>query len=230
VFVRTGTTWTLQQKLLASDGSTDHFFGSSVSLDANTAAIGAPLVLFGTGAAYVFVRTGTAWTQQQKLLASDGAPNDFFGTSLSLSADTVVGGANADDTPAGADAGSAYAFVRTGTTWTEQQKLLASDGAGSDTFGTSVSVSGDTAMIGAPLHDMPASGAGAAYVYVRSGTAWTEQQKLQSSAPPANGLFGFSASLAGDTACIGATGDGPAGSAHVFRAMVPVELEAFTVE
>src|SRR5258705_330072 len=111
VFVHSGTTWTEQQELLPSDGAADDRFGYSVSLDANTAAVGAPLVLSGRGAAYVFVRTGTAWTQQQKLLASDGAPNDFFGTSLSLSADTVVGGANADDTPAGADAGSAYAFV-----------------------------------------------------------------------------------------------------------------------
>ena len=97
----------------------------------------------------MFVRSGTTWTEQQKLLASDGAAGDYFGFSVSVSGDTVVVGASLDDTPGGVDAGSAYVFVRSGTTWTEQQKLLASDGAAGDDFGYSVSVSGDTVVVGA---------------------------------------------------------------------------------
>src|SRR6185436_2272904 len=111
-------------------------------------------------------------------LASDGAAGDSFGNSVSFSGDTAVVGAAGDDTPGGTDVGSAYVFVRSGTTWSEQQKLLGSDGAADDYFGRSVSLSGDTAVVGAYQNPYPGpTGAGAAYVFVRSGTTWTEQQK-----------------------------------------------------
>ena len=92
----------------------------------------------------MFVRSGGTWTEQQKLTASDAAAGDLFGASVAVSGDTVVAGAYVDDTPAGVDAGSAYVFVRSGGTWTEQQKLTASDAAAGDQFGVSVAVSGDT--------------------------------------------------------------------------------------
>jgi uncharacterized repeat protein (TIGR01451 family) len=226
VFVRSGTTWTEQQKLLASDGAADDYFGRSVSVSGDTAVVGAYQYAYpdptGAGAAYVFVRAGTTWSEQQKLLASDGAAGDFFGNSVSVSGDTAVVGAPGHDAPGGTDSGSAYVFVRSGTTWTEQQKLLGSDDFTDDAFGWSVSVSGDTAVVGAYLDDtLGGTDAGSAYVFVRSGTTWTEQQKLLAPDGAAGDNFGRSVSVAGDTAVVGAAGDDTpgganAGSAYVF--------------
>ena len=84
-----------------------------------------------SGSAYVFMRTGTTWTEQAKLTASDGAAVDEFGVSVAIAGDTIVVGAWQDDDN-GANSGSAYVFTRTGTTWTEQAKLTASDGAAGD--------------------------------------------------------------------------------------------------
>ena len=101
-----------------------------------------------SGSAYVFTRTGTTWTEQAKLTASDGAADDRFGSSVAIAGDTIVVGAYWDDDN-GSDSGSAYVFTRTGTTWTEQAKLTASDGAADDQFGRSVAIAGDTIVVGA---------------------------------------------------------------------------------
>jgi hypothetical protein len=113
----------------------------------------------------VFTRTGTTWTQQQKLLASDGAKGDQFSYyGISLDGDTAIIGANHDD-DMGANSGSAYVFTRTGTTWTQQQKLLASDGAAGDDFGFNIALSGNTALIGADGND---NTSGSAYVFTKT--------------------------------------------------------------
>ena len=146
------------------------FAGESVSLWKNTLVVGATdddtPAGADAGSAYVFVRLGTAWAEQQKLTASDGAPGDKFGNSVSVADERVVVGAQSDDTPAGIDAGSTYVFTRSGTAWTEQQKLTASDGAAGDEFGSSVSaLSDDTVVVGAPGHVVAGvSRAGSAYV------------------------------------------------------------------
>jgi hypothetical protein len=170
VFTRTGTTWTQQAKLLATDGVSWDWFGHSVSLDGDTALIGAYQDDdngVDSGSAYVFTRTGTTWTQQAKLLASDGVAGDWFGCSVSLSGDTALIGASgvihAADVP-----GSTYVFTRTGTNWTQQAKLLASDGASRDWFGYSVSLNGDTALIGAAYDDDNGDNSGSAYMFTRS--------------------------------------------------------------
>lgn len=188
VFTRTGTTWIQQAKLLASDGTAEDFFGNAVSLDGDTALIGAKGDAdhgINTGSVYVFTRTGTNWTQQAKLLASDGAEQDGFGFSVSLSGDTALIGAWHDDDKA-SDSGSAYVFIRTDNNWTQQAKLLASNGAVNDFFGEVVSLYGDTALIGA-------SGKDSAYVFTRIGTTWTQQQELG---------VGWHFSISGDTALI----------------------------
>ncbi len=182
LYERVGTVWAAEQKLGADAlGPSDEFFGTSVSISGDTAVIGAPSYDDGSntdsGAAYVYVRSGTSWTEQQELRSSDLAASDNFGSSVSVSGDTVIVGAKWDDDNGG-NSGSAYVFLRSGEVWTEQQKLIASDGASSDWFGDSVSLSGDTAVVGALLHDANGSGSGAAYVYFRSGSTWTEQQKL----------------------------------------------------
>src|SRR5207249_3265211 len=132
--------------------------------------VGSPYAGFGEaqGAAYVFVRSGTVWAEQQKLMASDAAAVRSFGSSVSISENTVVIGASSADTAAGAAAGAAYAFVRSGTVWTQQQKLMASDAAATAFFGSSVSISGDTVVVGAPWAH-PAGGEdyqGAVYLFV----------------------------------------------------------------
>ena len=171
VFVRSADgTWTQQAKLLAADGvALDYFSESSVAVSGDTAVIGA----WGnddndssSGSAYVFVRSADGtWTQQAKLLPDDGAAFDYFGTSVAVSEDTAVIGAS-NDYDRGSSSGSAYVFVRSAEgTWTQQAKLLAEDGATSDRFGTSVAVSGDTAVIGARYDDDNGSNSGSAYVF-----------------------------------------------------------------
>jgi hypothetical protein len=216
VYTRTGNTWTVQAKLIASDGAVGKVFGSSVSFDGDTALIGAFGEDNGTGSAYVFTRTGTTWTQQAKLLASDGAAWDWFGVSVSLDGDTALIGASGFVFSENF-LGSVYVFTRTGTSWTQQAKLLTSDGAAGDYFGYSVSLAGDTAFIGAWSDDDNGSSSGSAYVFTRIGSTWTQQAKLLASGGAAGDYFGYSVSLAGDTTLIGAYGDeNLAGSAYVF--------------
>jgi hypothetical protein len=235
-FLRSGTVWTEQQKLLAPDGALGDQFGFSASLSGESVIVGAFFDDMLRGSAYVFVRSGTTWSMQQKLLAADGVLNDFFGVSVSLSGDTAVAGAVFADTPAGTDSGAAYVFVRSGTVWTQQQKLIGSDTGGSDLFGVAVSVAGDEVVVGAQDHDTAGGeNAGSAYVFGRFGTVWTEHRTLL--APDGGTLdnFGASVSVSGDTVLVGApfddtTAGAAAGSAHVFRGVVPVELETFTIE
>jgi len=221
VFTRSGTTWTQQAKLTANDGTAADLFGFSVSIDGDTAVIGAHNASFGTrtGAAYVFSRSGTTWTQQAKLTANDAAGNDVFGFSVSIDGDTAVIGAYLGNTDEG-ETGSAYVFTRSGATWTQQAKLTANDRAGGDAFGFSVSIEGDTAVIGAWLADDTGSDSGSAYVFSRSGTTWTEQAKLTASDGATGDAFGFIVSIDGDTAVVGAWGNddngNESGSAYVY--------------
>jgi hypothetical protein len=222
VFVRSGDTWVEQDKLLASDGASWDWFGRAVALAGDTALIGAigdDDTAYDSGAVYVFMRSGETWIEQGKLLASDGAAGDYFGSAVALVGDTALVAANLHDGSA-PNAGAAYVFVRSGDTWVEQDKLLASDGAGQDNFGQSVAVYGDTAVIGANLHDGSAPDAGAAYVFVRSGDTWVEQDKLLASDGVEQDQFGEAVAVYGDTAVIGAyshDGSAPdAGAAYVF--------------
>jgi len=234
VFVRSGSSWSQQAKLTADDGAAGDISGVSVSLseDGTTALVGAPsqpTAAVPTGGAYVFVRSGGNWSQQAKLTADDGAEWDSFGVSVSLSRDgtTALVGAFLDDAPVGQDAGSAYVFVRGGSSWSQQAKLTADDAAEGDCLGSSVSLSGDgnTALVGAAgNHVVDPGGAEGAYVFVRNGSVWTQQVKLKAEGGVAEDAFGCSVSLSwdGTTALIGAyVDDTPggidAGSACLFQ-------------
>ncbi|TLM67720.1 MAG: hypothetical protein FDZ70_10105, partial [Actinobacteria bacterium] len=151
-------------------------------------------------------------TAAQKVLASDGQAGDTLGFECDIEGDTAVVGARCEDQN-GPDAGAAYIFVRDGGTWVEQQKLVASDGLAYDYFAHDVAISGDTVIISAHTDDKLGFDTGAAYIFTRSGTTWTQQQKLQSSLPQIQEYFGYSVSIDGDTAVIGAYGSG---SAYVF--------------
>ena len=196
VFVKSGNSWTEEQKLVASDGAAGENFGYSVSLAGDRALVGAYGSGAARGAAYVFVRNGSAWTEEQKLVASDGAADDAFGWSVSLAGDRALVGAPGND----GDRGAAYVFVRSGSAWTEEQKLVANDGVAFDNFGNAVSLAGDRALVGAYWND---DFRGAAYVFVKSGSSWTAEQKLVASDGAAS-RFGNAVSLAGDRALIGA--------------------------
>ena len=216
VFVRTGAVWTEEAKLTAGEPSVDPAdqLGRSVSLDGDTALVGAPLDDdrgLDSGSAYIFVRSGGVWTEQAKLTASDAAGRDRFGNSVSLDGDTALVGAPADD-DAGTDSGSAYLFVRSGGVWTEQAKLTAGDAAAGDSFGASVSLDGDTALVGAEADADAGRESGSAYIFVRSGAVWTEQAKLTVSDAARLDRFGSSVSLDSDTALVGAYRDDDAGS------------------
>ena len=128
----------------------------------------------------------------------------MFGYSVAISGETVVVGALVAAGAAGFRQGSAYVFVRSGGVWTQQQKLEASDAAANDEFGTSVAISGETVVVGAPCDDGAAGiNQGSAYVFVRSGGVWTQQQKLLASDAAAFGLFGFSVAISGETVVVG---------------------------
>jgi hypothetical protein len=209
VFTYTGANWTQQAKLVASDGVAEDNFGYSVSLSGDIALIGAIGYDDYKGSAYVFTRSDTTWMQQAKLVASDGAPMDYFGRSVSIDGDTALIGAAFDDNYKG----SAYVFIHSGATWAQQAKLVASDGAAEDYFGRSVSIDGDTAFIGAQGNN---NAKGTAYVFTRSGTTWIQKTKLVASDGEETDSFGCSVSLNSDTALIGAYGDDIKGSAYVF--------------
>ena len=214
-FVRSGTTWAPQGKLVPPDGVADDQFGTSVALSGDTAVIGAVHHSAGgdrSGAAYVFVRSGASWVLQAQLTAADGTDNDQLGMSVALSGDTaVIGAVNAAGGTA--QAGAAYVFVRNGTTWTQQAKLIADDGAALDHFGTSVALSGDTALVGASGSDAVDHDAGAAYVFVRSGATWTQQARLTDADGDGGSAFGAAVALVDDTALIGSPFDSPVGAA-----------------
>ena len=273
VFVRSGTTWTQQAKLAPSVTQSSQRFGIvSISSDGNTAVVGAYGENWPAGAVYIYIRSGTTWSQQARIAIGGGY---FFGSSLSISGDgltlavgvgqepalyifaksgttwpqqakitgivfgsvgegigapvsissdgnTIIFGASREDTGA-TNAGSAYIFTRSGTSWSEQAKIQASDKEANDYFGSSVSISSDglTAIVGAGGEDTGGADAGAAYIFKRSGSTWSQQAKIQASDIAADDIFSWSVSISGDglTAIVGSEqppyGTDP-GSAYIF--------------
>jgi autotransporter-associated beta strand protein len=216
--------------LTASDGATSDFFGGSVSQLGSIGLVGASGDNGGRGSAYVFrsldTATGTI-TEIVKLTASDGALNDFFGDKVSLSGSIGLLGARRDDIETKSNQGSAYVFrsldTATGTI-TQNVKLIASDGAASDQFGISVSLSGSIGLVGASGTNPKQ---GSAYVFRSLDTATgaiTQNVKLTASDGAADDLFGISVSLSGRIGLVGASGDDigtnlEQGSAYVFRSL-----------
>lgn len=167
IFRFNGTSWIQEQKLTASDGVTDDKFGTSVGIFGDTVVIGSPYdddKGSMSGSAYVFRYDGANWVQDGKLIASDGAPGDGLGSSVDVFGDVAVVGSPNDDTNGG-DSGSAYVYRFNGSSWTQEAKLLAADGAWADNFANAVSIFGDVAVIGAYLDDDNGNNSGSAYVF-----------------------------------------------------------------
>jgi cysteine-rich repeat protein len=261
VYTRSGATWVQQAYIKASNTAANDHFGISVALsaDGSTLAVGASgedsasgtdqtsNAALDSGAVYVFARTGTVWAQQAYVKASNPGASDKFGGSVALSGDgaTLAVGAVSEDSAAtgingnpadgvALDAGAAYVFARTGTTWAQQAYVKASNTEAGDNFGDSVALSGDGATLAvgaigedsataADPADNTALSAGAAYVFTRTDTTWSQQAYLKASGALASDAFGTSVTLSSDGATLVAGADDVAagnilfaGAAYVF--------------
>ncbi len=237
VFWRYGSGWAQQAYLKSTDTASGDLFGRAVAVSGDTvvvSAAGADGKQDGvpySGAVYVFVREGATWRQQARLTVPGSDVYTRFGASVAISGDTLVIGAESEKR-AGAQAGgeeilmagAAYVFVRDGGKWSQQARLEASNAKYKLHFGGSVAISGDTLIVGA-IGDNSASGgvngdqadhslvsAGAAYVFMREGTKWSQQAYLKAPKPGEFDEFGGSVAISGDTAVVGAT-DARAGNA-----------------
>lgn len=198
LFTVTSGVWSQQAEVSGLDTVTGDHFGTSVSIAGGqygaTAIVGAPQRNLSAGAAYVFARQGTIWTQQAELTGSDTVAADGFGTSVSiyigLLATTAMVGAPGNN----GNTGAGYAFKRSGTTWSQQSKLVALDAAAGDQFGLSVTTLGSNAVIGAPYHN---GLTGAAYIYTSSHQQWTQQAELSGSDSAVGDTFGASVGING---------------------------------
>jgi hypothetical protein len=225
LFVRSGEAWGLRQEIRAADAAESNRFGDSVSLsgDGSVALVGAPWRSCAQelcGAVYVFSQTGSLWHQTARMTASDGGFQEYFGKAVSLSRDgaTALIGAQGDQRNDGQceapfRCGAAYVFTAQGNAWHEDQKLVASNAQINDSFGFSVSLSGDgsTAAIG----NMGIAGSNA-YVFTRTGGVWAERQILPHLPSP---YFGFSVGLShsGDTLLVGEITGGQFCSPNICR-------------
>jgi hypothetical protein len=210
VYVWDGVTWVLQDSFTGDDSDYADYFGQSVDIDGDTLIVGAPFNGNG-GAAYVFTRSGSTWTQQGKLTAQGGQYSSFA-RSVAIDGDTAVIGGGHDDAIL-TDQGAAYIFNRSGSTWTFAKRLYDEDPTGTDHFGTDVDISGNTVLIGAPSYRYDDTFTGAAYVYTGSGSNWTLQQQLFDKDYYA-GSLGAKVALQDDTAII--TSDIGSGYVYAF--------------
>ena len=255
IFTRKGNVWSRQDRIEASNGDSGDWFGRSLALSGDTLAVGAILedsnavginptgttgsgtqadnTASSSGAVYVFKRSGTAWSQQAYIKASNTDAGDRFGIAVALSGDTLAVGAWGEDSnatginPTGttgsgtqadntaSNSGAVYVFKRSGTAWVQQAYIKASNTGPGDRFGTAVALSGNTLAVGAVNEDssrhsygdqadnsMPDSGA--VYVFTRSGSTWNQQQYLKASNRGQDDKFGKTLALSGDTLAVGA--------------------------
>ena len=212
----------LEQKVTASDGTANTYFGSAAAIKGTTAVIGADGDASFRGAAYVFTKSGDTWREGQKLVASDGRSGDEFGYRVAVDHSTLLVTAFSATVHGVAFQGAAYVFALSGDTFSETQKLTASDGGLFDNFGAAVSVDGKTLVIGANGATVGANPAqGAAYVFTKSNGTWTETQKLIADDGAAYDNFGLSVALQGSTILVGSpvaniNGHSGQGAAYAF--------------
>jgi len=206
VYSRSGTTWSSVQTLTASDGTSYDQFGVSSDVEGDTIVVGAVVddhKAIDAGSVYVYMRSGTAWSQTQKLTANDALIYAQFGRTVSLDGDSLLVGAKQDYNYSGA----AYVFTRSGTVWSPQAKLTAPDRTKNDYFSLGLDLDGDTAIIGSPWDDDRGSASGSAYIYNRSGTAWSLMGKLTASDGDSSDFYGEAVAISGMNAAVGARGD-----------------------
>ena len=241
VFTRSGVIWSQQAYLKASNPEANDHFAVAVAVSGDTLVIGSSgedsnavgvnhnqvnNLALDSGAVYVFSRSGSTWSQQAYLKASNTGPGDYFGYAVAISGETVVVGAyneassttGVDSTPdeTAPDSGAAYVFTRSGASWSQQAYLKASNTGLGDHFALAIAVSGDTLVIGSGGEDSDAVGvnhnqlnnlaldSGAAYVFTRNGTSWSQQAYLKTGISGAYHNFGSAVAISGETIVVGA--------------------------
>ena len=247
VYVRNGSTWTQQAYLKASNPGAGDSFGQAIAISGDTVVVGVERedsLATGingnqadnsgpdAGAVYVFRRTGTNWVQEAYLKASNTDAYDQFGHAVAISGNTIVVGANYESSAfpgisgdnSAPRAGAAYVFTRSGSNWSQQAYLKASNTSAEDRFGESVAISGDRVVVGAWFEDSSATGvngiqlddsspqSGAAYVFTRSGSNWTQEAYLKAHNTGPDDLFGYSVAISGGTVVVGAFSEDGSGT------------------
>jgi hypothetical protein len=227
IFRNNSGTWSQVQKITATDKHSGDHFGNAVSISGKALLVGAideaedasgSNTLASSGSAYVFQNTAGVWSQGQKMVASDRTANDRFGCSVSLSGEFAVVGASDEDEDAdgsntAVSSGSAYVFKNNAGSWSQTQKIVATDRSANDNFGTSVAVSGNFILIGANNEDDDAmnantlSSAGSAYLFKNNAGIWSQIQKLNAEDREANDSFGSSVGFSGKNGIIGNLND-----------------------
>ncbi|MGC1377895.1 MAG: FG-GAP repeat protein [Anaerolineales bacterium] len=241
VFTRSSGIWSQQSYIKSSNTGANDYFGGSVAISGDTLVVGAvgeasnatgvngsqdDNSVYDSGAAYVFTRSGTTWSQQAYLKASNTGESDWFGGLVTISGDTLAVGAAGEGSNAtgvngdqnnnlASDSGAAYVFTRSGSNWSQQAYIKASNTSKNDQFG-SVAISGDTLVVGAPGEDSSATGingdqtdnwatdSGAAYVFTRSGSDWSQQAYLKESNTAQGDGFGGAVAISGEKLVVGA--------------------------
>lgn len=201
VFAWNGTTYIEQKKLYPNDAKDGDHFGSSVAMNGETAVVGAPDAdLFGpdSGSAYAFVRQGNLWSQQKKFIPTNGNPGDGFGWSVDIDSETAIIGSPMDDAFA-PNAGAAYIFQRTGIAWNLGGSLSPMGFVADDRFGSSVAISGASIAVGALLDDTAGMNAGAAYLFTRQGTSFSQDLEIAANDAAIGDAFGFAVAISGQT-------------------------------
>lgn len=242
VYVRSAGVWSQQGYLKASNSESGDQFGGAIALFEDTLAVGAVQEdssargvnssqtnnsAGGSGAVYVFSRNSGVWSQQAYIKASNTDADDQFGTSVSLSVNTLAVGAinedsavrivDGDDTDnSRGNSGAVFIFTRSNGVWSQQAYIKSSNSDANDQFGTVVSIFGDTLAVGVPLEDSSDKGiggsgndniiasSGAVYIYTRSGVTWSQQTYIKASNAQFEDNFGVSLALSGDTLAVSA--------------------------
>ena len=214
--------WTQISKLIPADGSDGDYFGYSLAINGDFAIVGAPYADVNganSGAAYIFQREDSTWTQLIKITPSDGQVSDEFGSSVDISGQYAIIGAPRDGDN-GSKSGSAYLFRNDGNSWIEIQKLTAFDAASGDSFGGAVSIESDLILIGASTDNHEGQRSGSTYLYRLNNLEWQYVDKVVSNDGAGYDLFGHQTAIASDYMIVGAPWDNSiaerSGSAYIF--------------
>ncbi|MCK4979415.1 MAG: hypothetical protein KAS62_03415, partial [Candidatus Delongbacteria bacterium] len=238
VFFNDEGTWIETEILTASDGEDYDFFGIAMSLVDDYAIIGA----YGdddngneSGSAYIFNNIEGIWTETAKLLASDGNEYDFFGESVGIYNDYVIIGADESANNSGVNSGTAYIFYNNSGNWEQTQKIESLDAVVGDHFGSSVSISGEYAAIGADYKSDNGTWSGAAYVFRNNSGTWEQNIKLTASDAGSQKHFGNSINITDDTLIVGSDGNISftpyiAGSAYLFKNILDIWQETAVLQ
>ncbi|MBI4718009.1 MAG: FG-GAP repeat protein [Planctomycetes bacterium] len=232
VYRRGPTGWAVEAKLLGAAGTGIGGAGTSVAVSGDLVVVGAPRDdvsgVHDCGSALLFRKTATGWAQEFRLVAGDSLADDHFGQSVHADGDVVAVGAP-DADPAGISSGAAYLFRRAGGIWVQESRITALDAAAGDGFGSSVAISADALLSGAPGHAHAGVATGAAYLFRKSATWALEAELLAADLASGDG-FGAAVALAGDLAAVGApsadhAAGTNAGAGYVFRRVAGAWIE-----